>query len=88
MTFLALPIRALIRFYQWFVSPLLPGHCRHWPSCSHYALEAVEVHGPFAGAWIAVRRLVRCNPWGTWGYDPVPPRHTVVKNVRRSAHGQ
>ena len=65
--------RGAIRIYQWFISPLLGAHCRYWPSCSRYALEAVERHGVVHGGWLALKRIVRCNPWGNWGYDPVPP---------------
>lgn len=65
-------IQALIRFYQLFISPVLPGACRHAPSCSEYALDAVRLHGPLAGSWLALRRLLRCHPWGSSGYDPVP----------------
>jgi putative membrane protein insertion efficiency factor len=71
-----LPLRALIRLYQWSLSPLLGAHCRHWPSCSQYALEALETHGALKGGWLALLRILRCNPFGSWGYDPVPPaRH-------------
>ena len=69
---------APIRFYKAFVSPLLPPSCRFAPSCSQYAIEAIEAHGPLKGFWLAVRRLSRCHPvtWlgGSSGYDPVPPR--------------
>jgi putative membrane protein insertion efficiency factor len=65
---LALPVR----FYRYFVSPLLPPSCRYTPTCSAYALEALKVHGPFRGSWLAVCRLARCHPWGGHGYDPVP----------------
>ena len=71
-----LPSRALhslVRAYQLLLSPLLGPHCRHLPSCSSYALEAIERHGAMRGAWLALRRLSRCHPWGTSGYDPVPP---------------
>ena len=65
-------IRALIRAYQLLVGPLLPPSCRYYPTCSHYAAEAVAVHGPWRGSVMAVRRLLRCHPWGGSGYDPVP----------------
>ena len=69
---LGLAIRAMIRTYQLLVRPLLPPSCRFYPSCSHYAAEAVTRHGPWQGAWLALRRLSRCHPWGGSGYDPVP----------------
>ena len=62
----------VIRLYQLFVSPLLGPRCRFTPSCSNYAVEAVTAHGAFAGSWLALRRLLRCHPWGGAGYDPVP----------------
>lgn len=61
-----------IRFYQLYVSPLLPPACRYTPTCSQYAIEAIQKHGALKGLWLAVRRLLRCNPWGGSGYDPVP----------------
>ena len=63
---------ALIRGYQLFVSPVLGPRCRHLPSCSEYAGEAISLHGPLRGGWLGLRRFARCNPWGSSGYDPVP----------------
>ncbi len=63
-----------IRAYQLAVSPWLGAHCRHVPSCSAYARTAVERFGPGRGGALALRRLGRCHPWGTAGYDPVPER--------------
>jgi len=68
-----LGIRTTIRGYQLLVRPILPPSCRFHPSCSHYAAEAVALHGPGHGTWLALRRLLRCHPWGGSGYDPVPP---------------
>ncbi len=65
---LVVPIRA----YRRFVSPLLPHACRFYPSCSQYALEAVEKHGALRGGWLAARRLLKCQPFHPGGYDPVP----------------
>jgi putative membrane protein insertion efficiency factor len=62
-----------VRVYQ-SVRADRPSPCRHVPSCSTYALEALETHGPVKGTWLGVRRLLRCHPWGTSGYDPVPER--------------
>lgn len=63
---------APIRFYQRFISPLTPPSCRFTPTCSQYALEALRKHGPLRGLYLAVRRILRCHPWGGSGYDPVP----------------
>jgi putative membrane protein insertion efficiency factor len=62
----------ILRAYQLIVSPWLGRACRFEPSCSAYALEAVESHGAARGSWLTFRRLVRCHPWGGSGYDPVP----------------
>ncbi|MCM1348965.1 MAG: membrane protein insertion efficiency factor YidD [Firmicutes bacterium] len=61
-----------IRFYQMCISPMLPAVCRFTPTCSQYAIEAIERHGAVKGLWLAVRRIMRCHPWGGSGYDPVP----------------
>lgn len=61
-----------IRAYQVGISPILPASCRYIPSCSEYAIEALRRHGTARGGWLAVRRLLRCHPFGGRGYDPVP----------------
>ncbi len=61
-----------IRFYQLAISPMLPPSCRYVPTCSQYAVEALRKHGPVKGLWLAVKRILRCHPWGGSGYDPVP----------------
>lgn len=61
----------VILFYRKFISPLKPPSCRFVPTCSEYALEAVEKHGPWVGTMMAVRRILRCHPFGASGYDPV-----------------
>ncbi|KAA1282897.1 MAG: membrane protein insertion efficiency factor YidD [SAR202 cluster bacterium] len=63
---------SLLKFYKRFVSPFLPVSCRHLPTCSEYAYLAIEKHGVFRGAVITAKRLLRCRPYGTKGYDPVP----------------
>jgi putative membrane protein insertion efficiency factor len=64
---------ALVRLYQRLVSPLLPPSCRYYPSCSSYAVQALQQHGAVKGMWLAVRRVARCHPWTPGGVDRVPP---------------
>jgi putative membrane protein insertion efficiency factor len=61
-----------VRTYQIVLSPLLPASCRYYPSCSTYAIEALDRHGALRGGWLTLRRLARCNPFRPGGYDPVP----------------
>lgn len=69
---LSLPLIALIKLYQWIISPLIGPKCRFTPSCSHYAIEALKKYGIFKGGWLFIKRISRCHPWGGHGYDPVP----------------
>ena len=69
---LSLPFIALIKIYQWIISPWLGQKCRFTPTCSQYALEALKKYGLFKGTWLAIKRISRCHPWGGHGYDPVP----------------
>lgn len=62
----------LIRAYQLLISPILGNNCRFYPSCSHYAREAIEIHGGVKGLWLTIRRLLRCHPFHPGGFDPVP----------------
>lgn len=62
----------LIKFYQQCISPFIPAACRYTPTCSQYAKEAIIKYGPFKGSWLALKRILRCNPFGGSGYDPVP----------------
>jgi len=71
---LAWPLIAAIRVYQRIWSPMRPPTCRFYPSCSAYAVTALERYGPVRGTWLAVRRLFRCHPWNPGGVDHVPPR--------------
>ncbi len=63
-----------IRFYQRRISPLFPPKCRYYPTCSQYAIEAIQVHGPLKGSFLAFKRLMRCNIFFPGGVDPVPPK--------------
>ena len=64
---------ALVRFYQLTLSGFIGNSCRHLPTCSEYGYEAIARHGLLAGSWLALRRVARCGPFGSWGFDPVPP---------------
>lgn len=76
----SLSLRRLVRhvlllpvyFYRACISPMLPPACRYVPTCSQYAVEAVMKHGILRGGWLALKRILRCHPWGGSGYDPVP----------------
>jgi len=70
-----------VHFYRYFISPLLGPKCRFQPTCSQYALDALEIHGPIRGSWLALRRILRCHPFGGHGYDPVPE-----KNKNKTEH--
>ncbi len=69
---LAKMMMLLIRFYQYAISPLIPPRCRFTPTCSQYAVEAVQKHGALKGGWLALKRIARCHPFGGSGHDPVP----------------
>ena len=69
---LTYPLLWLIRGYQRMISPMLPPSCRFEPTCSHYAYDAIRKHGVIKGSGLAAWRVLRCNPWGKGGYDPVP----------------
>ncbi|HLT01143.1 MAG TPA: membrane protein insertion efficiency factor YidD [Geminicoccaceae bacterium] len=68
----ARPLAWLIQLYRYAISPVLGPNCRHLPTCSEYALVALEEHGLLRGTWLSIRRVGRCHPWGSSGYDPVP----------------
>jgi uncharacterized protein len=77
-----IPARAalfLIRAYQVTLSPLIGGSCRFTPTCSAYAAEAITTYGAARGSWLALKRLARCQPWGGFGYDPVPVPTRLIK---------
>ena len=69
---LAYPFILLIKFYQFAISPLIGPKCRYTPTCSQYGKEALQKYGILKGGWLTIKRIVRCNPWGGHGYDPVP----------------
>jgi uncharacterized protein len=79
----------LLKLYRLLISPLYGNVCRYYPSCSAYALRAVEVHGAVKGSWLAGRRLLRCHPWTPGGYDPVPgtPEFEEEARVQAAAAG-
>ncbi len=62
----------LVKFYQRAISPMFPPSCRYTPTCSQYAIEALQKYGVFKGLWLATKRILRCHPWGGSGWDPVP----------------
>jgi len=72
MTPLARILSWPVKAYRLIFSPWVGHNCRYQPTCSQYALEALETHGGIKGGWLALRRILRCNPWGGCGYDPVP----------------
>ncbi len=74
-------LSVIILFYQRFLSPWLPPHCRYSPSCSQYMLEAIKIHGAGRGFWLGIKRLLRCNPFGASGFDPVPDKPDSCKNI-------
>jgi putative membrane protein insertion efficiency factor len=75
-------MRALVRAYRYFLSPLLPPACRFYPSCSAYTEQALQEHGALRGGWLAARRLCRCGPWHPGGVDPVPPSGSAAESHR------
>jgi len=61
-----------VKIYQWVISPWLPNSCRYSPTCSHYTIDALKIHGPIKGLFLAIRRIFSCHQWGGHGWDPVP----------------
>ena len=70
-----------VKFYQLAISPLLGSNCRYTPTCSQYAIEAIEEWGPLKGGYMGLKRILSCNPWGGHGYDPVPKKEKIDKDV-------
>ncbi|WP_262694170.1 membrane protein insertion efficiency factor YidD [Kordiimonas aquimaris] len=85
---LAVLLSAFVRFYQLVISPLLGPRCRFQPTCSHYTLEAISLHGGLKGGWLAAKRIAKCHPWGGFGYDPVPKGSNTIKNDAPKADKQ
>ncbi len=71
---IAIPFIWIVRFYQAAISPYTPSACRFSPTCSSYAVEALQKHGVFSGGYLSVKRIFSCHPWGKSGYDPVPEK--------------
>lgn len=70
--FFTVLLTGMVKGYQLMISPLLGPRCRFWPSCSSYTIEAIQVHGPLKGTWMAVKRMIKCHPGSDGGLDPVP----------------
>ncbi|MGO9485528.1 MAG: membrane protein insertion efficiency factor YidD [Rhodomicrobium sp.] len=70
--YLKIAVKAPIYLYRYTISPLIGPRCRHLPTCSQYALDAIDLNGAWIGSWLAVWRILRCNPWGSHGFDPAP----------------
>ena len=77
-----------IRFYRAAISPWTPPSCRFTPTCSAYAQEAIEKHGSGRGSWLALRRILRCHPWGGQGYDPVPEVEDGITHRVKTTSGE
>ena len=86
------PLLALIKLYQWTISPLLGPVCKYYPSCSHYGYLAIDRHGAIKGTALTAWRILRCNPWSSGGVDHVPPRkrprwHEMLRDAWRARKG-
>ena len=75
-----------IQVYRWTLSPIIGRFCRFQPTCSIYTLDAIKLHGPWAGGWLGVKRICRCHPAGGFGFDPVPPH--VMKRAEQGDNNQ
>ncbi len=78
-------LKLLVKFYRYFISPMLPQRCIYYPSCSEYSLEALETHGAIKGFILTVKRILRCNPMAKGGYDPVPEKGCWHNGVNPTA---
>lgn len=78
-------LKGIVRGYQLLISPVLPGICRFEPTCSEYAMQSIGRFGAGKGLWLSVKRLVRCQPWGDSGYDPVPDHHHATAKEQQNS---
>ena len=69
-----------VKLYKRYISPHLGDHCRYWPTCSEYMMQAIDIHGAAKGLALGIWRILRCNPWSKGGYDPVPPKGKWTNN--------
>jgi len=74
----------LLKGYQWAISPLFGANCRFYPTCSQYAIEAVQEYGPFSGSWLSLKRLFKCHPYHPGGYDPLPGEQITEHHTENS----
>ncbi len=72
------PLIILVRVYQLIVSPLIGSNCRFMPTCSEYAIESFKTHGLLKGLFLSIKRIGKCHPWGSYGYDPIPTRESKI----------
>ncbi len=77
-------LQLLVRGYQLVISPIFPASCRYHPTCSSYAMQALQGHGALKGGWLALKRIGRCHPWGGSGYDPVPDFHRCETDSKQN----
>lgn len=85
MNFISLILSIIIKFYQLLISPLTQPSCRYLPTCSCYAMEAIKTHGPFVGLLLSIKRILRCNPFGGSGFDPVKtPINLLTQSSERT----
>ena len=75
---------AIVKFYQYAISPWTPSTCRYTPTCSSYSLEALKKHGPIKGSYLSIKRILSCNPWGGHGHDAVPEKFSFKKLQTKS----
>ncbi len=77
--YISLPLIIMIRLYQLLISPILGQNCRYLPTCSEYSIKALKEHGFFRGSILSVKRISKCHPWGSEGFDPVPKKSELNK---------